>query len=213
MGMDELAVKPTHLPGKAPYGGESVRKILIDAKLAKQKADGIDFEQALAVRKESWRVFENAHKNGKAKYIGVSNYPAELLEEMATWAEIMPAVNQVEFHPRFACPKLIKVAEKLGVRLVGYGSALSMLMEKNPVIQEIAARTGRPPMQVILRWTAQKGVVTIPKSARPKYQAENMESLSGPDLSPADVAAIDAINEDHPYYWLPEATIQTVKVD
>jgi diketogulonate reductase-like aldo/keto reductase len=53
---------------------------------------------------------EKALKDGKTKYIGVSNYPAELLHEMQEYAEIMPAVNELEFHPRFAAPSALKAA-------------------------------------------------------------------------------------------------------
>ena len=55
---------------------------------------------------------EAALKAGKCKYIGVSNYPAALLEEMAEYAEIMPAVNQLELHPRYASPQLQATAKK-----------------------------------------------------------------------------------------------------
>ena len=44
---------------------------------------------------KSWAALEKAQRDGKAKFIGVSNYPAELLLEMAEYAEVMPAVNQV----------------------------------------------------------------------------------------------------------------------
>ena len=73
-----------------------------------------------AVRERTWKNMEAALKAGKCKYIGVSNYPAELLDEMAEYAEIMPAVNQLELHPRYASPGLQATAKKHGVVLTGY---------------------------------------------------------------------------------------------
>ena len=65
---------------------------------------------------------EQALRDGKCKFIGVSNYSNELLQEMAEYAEIMPAVNQLEFHPRFASPALRETAARLNVVLTAYGS-------------------------------------------------------------------------------------------
>ena len=61
--------------------------------------------------------------------IGVSNYPAELLEEMKQYAEIMPAVNQVEFHHRLQQSELRRVAKETGIALVAYGTCHSLLIE------------------------------------------------------------------------------------
>jgi len=60
------------------------------------------------------------------------------------------------------------------VRLAGYGTALSTILEKNPVLVEIAKETGRTPMQVAVRWTIQKGVSCNIKADLPEMQAENM---------------------------------------
>ena len=54
---------------------------------------GIDYEAHLDMRKRTWKAMEKALKDGKAKMIGVSNYPAPLLEQMQSYAEVMPAVN------------------------------------------------------------------------------------------------------------------------
>jgi diketogulonate reductase-like aldo/keto reductase len=50
--------------------------------------------------KETWRVLEEELAAGRCRAIGVSNYTAAHLDELATYARVMPAVNQVEMHPR-----------------------------------------------------------------------------------------------------------------
>ena len=70
------AVKPEKLPG-----GEHIRPLIIDSMLRKAKQEGISKEASLEIRKRSWASLEKAYKEGKAKMIGVSNYPAELLEK------------------------------------------------------------------------------------------------------------------------------------
>eukprot|EP01048_Picozoa_sp_COSAG05_P001527 COSAG05_NODE_52_length_23775_cov_49.471110_2_plen_323_part_00 len=71
------------------------------------------------VRAASWKALEAAQKAGKCKYIGVSNYPPALLEEMKGYATVLPAVNQLELHPRFSSPALRKLAKEMGIVLTG----------------------------------------------------------------------------------------------
>ena len=203
------AVKPEKLPG-----GEHIRPLIIDSMLRKAKEDGISKEKSLEIRKSSWALLEKAYKEGKAKMIGVSNYPAELLEEMKGYAEIMPAVNQIEYHPRFASPSTHAKCKELGILLQSYGILNSMLIANqkvNDVITQVARRTDRTPIQTCIRWAVQNQVCVIFRSGTKTNQVSNLASLDGPDISSEDMASINALNENHPYYWLPEASIQTLK--
>jgi len=83
----EDAIKPLRLAD-----GDLIRPLIISAKLAKAKETN-DAAFAKKDRIASWRAMEKALKDGKAKMIGVSNYPAELMTEMLEYAEVMPAVN------------------------------------------------------------------------------------------------------------------------
>ena len=47
----------------------------------------------------SWRALEEAQQRGLARHIGVSNFEISHLEELQAHARVLPAVNQVEFHP------------------------------------------------------------------------------------------------------------------
>jgi diketogulonate reductase-like aldo/keto reductase len=151
---------------------------------------------------------EKALKEGKTKYIGVSNYPAELLYEMKEYAEIMPAVNELEFHPRFAAPSVLEAAKDIGLALIGYGTGCSFTIEKNKVVAEIAAKYGRHPLSIVCKWTNLKGVCLIPRSDKPNHIGDNLLSTDF-DLAPEDVARLDSLNEDYPYYWDPKPTAIT----
>uniref|UniRef100_A0A7S3QGT6 RanBP2-type domain-containing protein n=1 Tax=Chaetoceros debilis TaxID=122233 RepID=A0A7S3QGT6_9STRA len=134
-----------------------------------------------------------------------------MLFEMSEYATTMPSVNQLELHPRFSSPELRRVAAKLGVQLMAYGSGNSALIEKSPVVAEIAARVGKSPVQVALKWTLQHGVAVVAQSKTPTHIVENSpSSLEGWELSTDDMAALDAMDESYPYYWDPVATEITV---
>jgi D-xylose reductase len=177
------------------------------------------------VRKATWRAMERALKAGKCKMIGVSNYPVEVLEEMREYAEIMPAVNQLEHHPRFASTGLVSVAKNMGCVLTGYGLVHAVKIGQSPsssegfddpcaaqlseVLVGIAKRLGKTEVQVALRWQTQCGVVAIPRSANPAHMLENLQSL-GFDLGEGDLSALNKLDQEHPYYWRPNPTRCTV---
>ena len=202
------AIKPKILPG-----GEPVRPLIIDSMLRKVREEGISKEESIKRRKQSWALMEKAYKEGKAKMIGVSNYPAELLDEMGEYATIMPAVNQVEFHPRSWSPSTYAKCKELGIVIQSYGILNSWFVqcEKiNTEISFISKRVGSTPIQVLIRWTLQKGAASILRSGSKENQALNLAALNTPDLSPEDMACIDALQENHPYYILTEAALQTI---
>ena len=103
--------------------------------------------------------------------------------------------------------------KELGIAIQGYGVLNSTFMGNDKiknVIEKVANRTGRTTIQTCIRWTVQKGVCAILRSGSKENQAANLAALEGPDLSPEDMATIDDLEDNYPYYWLPEATVQTV---
>lgn len=133
-----------------------------------------NFEKSYEIRQKSWAALEVAKDQGKCKFIGVSNYSAELLIEMKKYAQIMPAINQLEFHPRYASPELRRVATELGVVLIGYGTGNYATLSKNKQVEEISKKMGKTVNEVLLRWTTQSGVVVIPRSRSKDHLLENL---------------------------------------
>jgi len=128
---------------------------------------------------------------------------------MKQYANVMPAINQLEFHPKYASPELRRVAKELGVVLIGYGTGHFVKLSKSPELSEIAKRIGRSEYDIALRWTTQSGVVVIPRSKSKEHLKSNLE-INNFDLSSEDMATLDKLNENYPYYWDPVPTAQTV---
>jgi diketogulonate reductase-like aldo/keto reductase len=185
--------------------GEDMRELMLGVHHQRCR-DNVDKEVALERRKQSWRALEEAHRVGKCRHIGVSNYPVELLLEMKSYATIMPAYNELEFHPRYASPLLREVAAEMGVCLIGYGTGNSMIINKSiehpshAVLEEVAVKYGRSEMQILVKWTLQHGVVAIPRSGSNEHITQNID-VFGFELAEEDMARLDALNEDYPYYW------------
>jgi 2,5-diketo-D-gluconate reductase A len=138
---------------------------------------------------ESWRALARLKEEGRVRSIGVSNFGAEHLKRIVDETGVTPVLNQVELHPHFQQRALIQTHQALGIATqswspLGQGKELA-----DPVIGAIAARHGRSPAQVIIRWHLDSGLIVIPKSVTPKRIAENFD-VFGFTLSAADMEAI-----------------------
>jgi diketogulonate reductase-like aldo/keto reductase len=145
--------------------------------------------------KETWRAFEKLYSEGYIRAIGVSNFQIHHLESLKESSGIIPAVNQVEFHPLLTQKELLDYCRREGIQL----EAWSPIMKGNldiPLLKDLSAKYGKTPAQIVLRWDLQHGVVTIPKSVRRERIVENA-GIFDFELSEEDVRAIDALNRNH----------------
>lgn len=145
--------------------------------------------------KEAWRALETLYKAGRVKAIGVSNFQVHHLKDLMKDAEIKPAVNQVEFHPRLTQQELRDFCKEQGIQLEAWSPLMQGQLLDNPDLQELAAKYGKSVAQVILRWDLQHGVITIPKSTKEKRIIENAD-LFDFELSADDMNRIDRLNQD-----------------
>ncbi|RNE66717.1 aldo/keto reductase [Cryobacterium tepidiphilum] len=122
-----------------------------------------------------WRAFEEFHRAGRARAIGVSNFLVPHLERLLENAHTVPAVNQIELHPYLQQQELRTFHAEHGILTEAWSPLAQGAVLNDPVIVGIAERLGRSPAQVVLRWHIQLGTVVIPKSVTPARQAENID--------------------------------------
>jgi diketogulonate reductase-like aldo/keto reductase len=142
---------------------------------------------------ETWRALEKLYADGRVRAIGVSNFKVHHLEELAKTASVLPAVNQVEFHPFLLQPELLTYDLAKGIRQEAWSPLTRGRNLDNPVIARVARAHGRTPAQVMLRWDLQHGVVTIPKSVHRDRIAENA-ALFDFELTADEMKTIDALD-------------------
>ena len=138
-----------------------------------------------------WRAFVEARESGLAREIGVSNFDAELIDEVTQGAGAAPTVNQIEWSPLLYDADVIAAHQVRGIVLEGY-SALRGGSLDHPAIVAIAERLGRTPAQVIIRWHLQHQVVVIPKSVNPERIRSNAD-VGGFILTSDDMATLDTL--------------------
>ncbi|RAP74705.1 aldo/keto reductase [Paenibacillus montanisoli] len=144
---------------------------------------------------DSWRALEKVYAEGKVKAIGVSNFQIRHLDAVLASGSVVPAVNQVEYHPRLTQKELHSYCSGKGIQLVAWSPLMLGRILEEPVVRALAEKYGRTAAQIILRWDLQNGVVTIPKSAKPERIYENADIL-GFELSAEDMQHLDALNRN-----------------
>ncbi|PBK61527.1 Aldo/keto reductase [Armillaria solidipes] len=141
---------------------------------------------------ESYAEIEKIYASGRAKAIGVSNLSIKTLEELLSTATVVPAVNQIERHPYLAQSDLIAYHKKKGIATEAYSPGGNKnAIREDLVINEIAAKHGVSPTQVILAWHTAGGVIIVPKSENEQRQKDNMIL---PALDEEDLKKIDGLD-------------------
>ena len=151
----------------------------------------------------TWKVMAKLRADGKAKSIGVSNFSIADLELLKTVSDVVPAVNQVEFHPLFNHPELKAYCEERGIVLQAYAPLARGAYLKSPLMLEIGKTHEKTPAQVGLRWLVQQGISVIPKSVHKERLEENSQIFDFA-LSDEEMAAITAMDAQQRVAGVPD---------
>jgi diketogulonate reductase-like aldo/keto reductase len=144
---------------------------------------------------ETWRAMEEIQESGKARAIGVSNYLTHHLDQLLENANVLPSINQIQFHPHLQSPDLVDYCADRSIVIEAWGPLKQGQIIDDPELAAIAATHGVTVPQVVLRWMLQRGVVAIPKSVTPSRIAANAD-LYGFELSSDEIAVINAMDRD-----------------
>ena len=142
---------------------------------------------------DTWRALIAAQRDGLARSIGVSNFEEEHLERLIGEMGVAPALNQIELHPRFQQRSLRAAHARLGIATESWSPLGQGKLLIDPAIARVAAKHGRTPAQIIIRWHLDSGLVVIPKSANPNRIAENFD-VFGFALDAEDMTAIHGLD-------------------
>ena len=145
--------------------------------------------------KEAWKALETLYKEGRVKAIGVSNFHIHHLEELINDAEIIPMVDQVEYHPRLTQKELQTFCKEHNIQLEAWSPLMAGQLLDNSELRELASKYGKSVAQIIVRWDLQNDVITIPKSTKEHRIVENANVYDF-ELLKDDMNRIDLMNEN-----------------
>jgi diketogulonate reductase-like aldo/keto reductase len=135
--------------------------------------------------REAWRAFENAHKAGKVRAIGVSNFEQHDIENILNAGTVTPHVNQLLVHAGNTPAELITYCQDRDILVEAYSPIAHGEILKNPDVAAMADRYGVTVPQLCIRYTLQLGTVSLPKTANPEHMRSNAKvdfSISDYDM-------------------------------
>ena len=141
----------------------------------------------------AWDGMQRAQARGYARSIGVSNFSVAELDELLAVADTPPAVNQVQFSPFAFRRRLLEACEQRQLALEAYSPLGTGRHLDDQTVGEIAARLGRTPAQVLVRWCLQRDLVVLPKSTHRERIEANVQVFDF-TLSDEDMTALDALD-------------------
>jgi len=152
---------------------------------------------------ETWRAMITLCDEGKCRAIGVANFTVGQLEQLVEETSVVPAVNQVEFHP-FCFPRQLRdYCREHGIQLEAYSPLANANRLDHPTLKTLAARYGKSPAQIMLRWALQHDVVVVPKS-RQEHRIQENAVVFDFDLAEEAMAALDGLDEGLRTSWYPD---------
>ena len=144
------------------------------------------------INQETWRAFETLHKEGRIRAIGLSNFMPHHLQPILDKAVVMPAVNQIEYHPGMMQKECVEFCQRHDIAVEAWSPLGRGRELENPLLKQIAGKYGCTVAQLIITWVMQHNIIPLVKSVHPERIKENF-ALPGVVLTPEEMAVIDAL--------------------
>lgn len=143
---------------------------------------------------KAFSELQELKKEGLVKNLGVSNFSISHLKNLVD-ADLVPDVNQVEFHPLLYQKDLLSFCKKYNIVLTAYSPFGHAKILSNSVLKEIAKSYNKSVAQICLAWLFEKEIVAIPKASSIEHLNQNLDSLNF-NLLKEDIERIDSLNEN-----------------
>ena len=185
--------------------GEEKAAASIDESLRKLRTDYIDLlliHQPFSDYTGTWRAMEKAVREGKVRAIGLSNFYPDRFVDMAEYAEIKPAVNQLKtnvFSQQWDAEAEMK---PYGTHIMAWGPLAQgdPDLQSNPVLAGLAEKYGKTPQQVALRYLVQRDIIAIPKSTHIERMKQNLDVFDFA-LTPEEMESIRPLDKPAGFRW------------
>ncbi len=143
---------------------------------------------------ETWRAFEKLYKDGRIRAIGLSNFWTRHINYLLEHAEIMPMVDQIEYHISWTNDDTVETCKKYGMLVEAWSPLRTGEIFKNEKVRAMAEKYNRSMAQLCIRWVMQRGLLPLPKSVTPSRIEENTK-LFDFEISAEDMAYLSSIDD------------------
>ena len=186
------------------YGYEKCRASVLESleNLGTDYIDLVLIHQPFGDYYGAYHALEEFYEQGIIKAIGISNFYPDKMVDIASFAKVKPAVNQVEIHPYNQQIESKKWHDKYEVQMEAwapFGQGRVNMFEL-PELENIARRYKKSVAQIILRWHIQRGIVAIPRTRNIERMKENLDVFDF-RLIDSDMERISRIDRDRSLFY------------
>lgn len=143
---------------------------------------------------ETWQAMIELQKEGSVRSIGVSNFTPALIDNLVEQTNVVPAVNQVEFHLFLYQKDLADYCQEMNIQLEAYSPLARGKFLNHPTLQQVSKKHGKSTAQVMLAWLVSHDIVAIPKSVHDQRILENTDIFF--ELDKVDLDLLDVLNRN-----------------
>ncbi len=176
---------------------QSLKKLktnYLDLLLIHWPANAKQFDNWKEINAETWKAMEELYKSGVVKAIGVSNFMLPQIEALLETAEVIPAVNQIEFHPGYVQQTVVDFCKEKGIAIEAWSPIGSGRLLKDEDLKDIADKYGVSPAILCIQFCLQSGVIVLPKSENPTNIYNNLH-FERFKISESDMKALKTLEE------------------
>lgn len=148
------------------------------------------------VGEQLWHGLRRAKREGFTRDIGVSNYSIDQIEELVYLTGEMPTVNQIEWSPFGHSPRMLDFCHDNHIVIQAWSPLTRAARLNDDKLTTMAARYGKTPAQLLIRWNLQLGVVPLPKANHTQHQRENLEVFDF-EIRQPDMVKLRTLNEHY----------------
>ena len=175
---------------------EATRRNLAELKLDHADLVLIHRPPERGVGEVLWQELRRAKRDRLTRDIGVSNYSIEQIEELVYRTGELPVVNQIEWTPFGHSPRMLDFCHDNGIVLMAWSPLTRAQRLNDSRLAAMAARYGRTPAQLLIRWNLQQGVVPLPKANHVQHLRDNLHVFDF-EIAQPDMARLRAMNEHY----------------
>lgn len=161
----------------------------LDLYLIHWPANETQFEDWAAINADTWKALEYLYQQGKVKAIGVSNFPKEYLAKLLETATIIPAVNQIEFHPGHLQEETVELCKSNDILVQAWSPLGSGRILQDETLIALAEQKSTSVGQICIKFALSQGILPLPKSTNPANIKRNLD-IDSFDLTEEDIRTI-----------------------
>ncbi|MGJ1537832.1 aldo/keto reductase [Sphingobacterium multivorum] len=161
----------------------------LDLYLIHWPANETQFANWADINADTWRAFEHLYQQGKIKAIGVSNFPKDYLAKLLESATIVPAVNQIEFHPGYLQKDTVALSQSNDILVQAWSPLGSGRILKDETLVALAEEKNTSVGQICIKFALSQGILPLPKSTNPDNIKRNL-AIDDFELTASDIKTI-----------------------